>query len=223
MSSRVQWNWLFRWPPGIALTTLRYFLRPLPTHRVDEHEIVVVPELPEGCGSGIQTPERGSGRLFHRRYSVRIGSSLLEPEQLMCRLMADPNAAVPSEAALFETDVDHDSLRFGEELVVRMPGPWDGPVRVVHTSPTSFRLATLYGHLEAGQIEFRAARHHEELLFAIESWARSSDGTVDLFYDGINLFKELQTYLWARYCERVCELCGGQLVRNVEIYTGCER
>ena len=33
--------------------------------------------------------------------------------------------------------------------MVRMPGPWDGPVRVVDRSPTWFRFATLRGHLEA--------------------------------------------------------------------------
>ncbi|HEX3925196.1 MAG TPA: hypothetical protein VHY31_23150 [Streptosporangiaceae bacterium] len=38
-----------------------------------------------------------------------------------------------------------------------MPGPWDGPVRVVHTGAASFRFATLAGHLEAGEIEFRRA------------------------------------------------------------------
>lgn len=40
----------------------------------------------------------------------------------------------------------------GDEFVVRMPGPWDGPVRVVRRDESSFRLATLDGHLEAGEI-----------------------------------------------------------------------
>jgi hypothetical protein len=58
-----------------------------------------------------------------------------------------------------------------DEYVVRMPGPWDGPVRVVSVTPTSFRLATLDGHLEAGQIEFRAgpADDGDDLVFTIES------------------------------------------------------
>ncbi len=63
----------------------------------------------------------------------------------------------------------------GDEFVVRMPGPWDGPVRAVEVTPTSFRLATLTGHLEAGQIEFRAADDGGDLVFTIESWARSGD------------------------------------------------
>lgn len=44
-------------------------------------------------------------------------------------------------------------MNVGDEYLVRMPGPWNGPVRVVGRTPTSFRLATLQGHLEAGQLE----------------------------------------------------------------------
>ena len=48
-------------------------------------------------------------------------------------------------------------MAVGDEYVVRMPGPWDGPVRVVERTPTAFRFATLEGHLEAGQIRFARA------------------------------------------------------------------
>lgn len=50
------------------------------------------------------------------------------------------------------------ALCLGDEFLVRMPGPWDGPVRVVRRDPAAFRLATLNGHLEAGEIEFRPSR-----------------------------------------------------------------
>ena len=49
-----------------------------------------------------------------------------------------------------------------------MPGPWDGPVRVIDVGDRSFRLATLAAHLEAGQIEFRVS-HDELITFEIES------------------------------------------------------
>ncbi|RCW40988.1 uncharacterized protein DUF1990 [Halopolyspora algeriensis] len=218
----MRWHWAYRWPPGIVLTTLRYFLCPPPIHRVDEHEAVLAPELPDACGRGIQTIEQGTGRSFHRRYGVFITASRLEPEQIMGRLMADPNAAVPPEIALFETEDGHDTMRVGDELVVRMPGPWEGPVRVIHTSSTSFRLATLAGHFEAGQIEFRTVGDGEQLRFEIESWARCSDEVVNLLYDRLTLLREMQTYLWARYCEQVCALCGGDPPRSVDVYTGCE-
>lgn len=96
------WNWLFRWPPGLVLAGLRYFLDPLPVYRVDEDEPVVVPELPSEGSSGLQVPENGTGVMFHRDYWARIRSSSSGPEQLMDRLNSDPNEAVPLEVALFD-------------------------------------------------------------------------------------------------------------------------
>ena len=66
-------------------------------------------------------------------------------------------------------------IEVGEEIRVRLPGPWNGPVRVIAVSECSFRLATLRGHMEAGEIEFRARDDGDRLVFEIESWARSSD------------------------------------------------
>ena len=76
-------------------------------------------------------------------------------------------------------------LAVGDEFVVRMPGPWDGPVTVVDRTPTSFRFATLKGHLEAGQIEFRTSADGDAVRFEIESWARSGDRLSGLLYDRV--------------------------------------
>ena len=75
-------------------------------------------------------------------------------------------------------------LEQGDEYVVRMPAPWDGPVRVVHRDTTSFRLATLNRHLEAGQIEFRARDETEpgRLRFEIEAWSVAGDRWARLLY-----------------------------------------
>ena len=97
-------------------------------------------------------------------------------------------------------------MREGEEFVVRMPGPWDGPVRVVHRDAKSFRLATLDGHLEAGQIEFRAFRAGDGLRFEIESWARAGDRLSDLMYNKLRLAKEIQLNMWTHFCIRAATL-----------------
>jgi len=102
---------------------------------------------------------------------------------------------------------------------VRMPGPWDGPVRVVHRTPTSFRLATLDGHLEAGQIEFRAATRDGSLEFTIESWARSGDRLSDLMYRHLRLSKEVQLHMWTSVLERVVKLARGHRLGPIAILT----
>jgi hypothetical protein len=90
-----------------------------------------------------------------------------------------------------------------------MPGPWDSPVRVVHRDDHSFRLATLAGHLETGEIEFRAGPEGDALRFEIESWARAGDRLSALLYNRLRLAKEIQLNMWSHFCLRAAALAGG--------------
>lgn len=212
-----------RWPLGMALTSWRYLWRTTPLHRVDEEG------GPDDAGPAlassvederIQRLEDGVGALFRRRYGVRIDRPRMSAEQLMAMIMEDPNRPAPVEVALFrKTGGDKTPLEPGDEFVVRMPGPWDGPVRVVDRSPTSFRLATLRGHLEAGQIEFRAHESGSELWFEIESWTRSGDRLCELLYDRVRIVKEMQLHMWVHYCERAGKLAGGRMRGGVHVHT----
>jgi hypothetical protein len=127
----------------------------------------------------------------------------------MEKIAADPNKVAPTELARFIKQVgEKEVMQLGDEFTVRMPGPWDGPVRVVDVSPTSFRLATLDGHLEAGQIEFRAY-DDDDLVFEIESWARSGDKLSSLLFDRLRFAKEVQLHMWLSVLERATRLAGG--------------
>ena len=131
-----------------------------------------------------------------------------------------PDRAAPSEFATFKKAAgDEGAMRPGDEYVVRMPGPWDGPVRVVEVSPTSFSLATLVGHLEAGQIAFRAKGGRDRLDFEIESWARSGDRLSDLLYDRLRMSKEVQLHMWTSFLELVIRLSGGTRDQALRIHT----
>lgn len=94
-----------------------------------------------------------------------------------------------------------------------------GPVRVVAVTPTSFRLATLDGHLEAGQIEFRAADETGDVVFTIESWARSGDRLSNVLYKTVPLAKEVQLHMWTSFLENVAKLAGGRLRGGLDIDT----
>ena len=169
------------------------------------------PPLPTECEwDDLQEPTDGTGTLFHRLYWTRIRETPFDAEQLMTRLQADPNRVCPNEFAVFQKLRGRATMRFGDEFVVRMAAPWDGPVRVVDVTPTSFRLATLDGHLEAGQIEFRARDEDALLYFQIESWARSADWLTDKLYAHLRMSKEVQLHMWTSVIERTARLAKGR-------------
>jgi uncharacterized protein (UPF0548 family) len=203
-----------RWPFGVALTSWRYLWRLTPIERWEWSGSLPQddgPPLPPGTDrEDLQPADDGAGPLVHRLYRVRMRCTPLSPDELMTRLTRDLDAVAPSEFASFQklSGAD-DDVRVGDEYVVRMPGPWDGPVRVVERTRTSFRLATLSGHLEAGQIEFRARTGDGTLEFTIESWARSGDRLSDLMYTHLRLSKEVQLHMWTSVLERVVELAQG--------------
>jgi hypothetical protein len=214
-----------RWPVGMGLAFWRYLWRTMPLHRSDEDgspERDLPPPLPERllADERVQRLEDGSGPLFRRRYRVRIEGSSCTPEQLMAEILREPNRAAPIEVAVFrKTRGTEGPLEVGDEFVVRMPGPWDGPVLVVDRGPTSFRFATLAGHLEAGQIEFRTAAEDGGLRFEIESWARSGDRLSSLLFDQLKLAKEMQLHMWTHFCERAAKLAGGRIRGGIHIQT----
>ena len=179
------------------------------------------PPLPEGVRrEDLQLPADGAGPLFHRRYEARIREPRMTADALIDLLARDPNRATPTEFARFRrAGGGAERLRLNDELLVHMPGPWNGPVRVAEITSTSFRLTTLAGHLEAGQIEFSAADDDGALQFRIESWARSGDRLSNFLFEHLRMAKEVQLHMWSSFLERVADVAGGRLTGGIVIET----
>jgi hypothetical protein len=213
-----------RWPVGIGLTSWSYMWRTTPMHRREEIGDLAN-DAPADLPSGVATDEvqhasDGAGPLFHRRYSALVREPQLSPEELIEHVARDLNKVTPTSFAVFQkVEGDDDAMDVGDEYVVRMAAPWDGPVRVIDRTPRSFRFATLDGHLEAGQIEFRAAPAPEGLRFEIESWARSGDRLSNLLYHKLRMAKEIQLHMWTSFLERVAKASGGRLTGGIDIRT----
>ena len=220
-----RWLLALTWPAGITLTSWDYMWRTTVLHRRETVEAAVADHLPPSYPAGVDDAEvqglqNGVGPLFHRHYSTRIRQSTLSASALMTELKTDLNQAAPKKFARFQRVLGDDPcLRLGDEYVVRMPGPWDGPVRVIADDERSFRLATLSGHLEAGQIEFRARPEGEVIAFEIESWARSADRLSNLLYHKVRMAKEVQLHMWTSFLEGVIALSGGTMSGGVDIDT----
>jgi hypothetical protein len=209
------------WPLGIAVVSWRYMWRTTPLHRSEEEggPADLSGLADEATGDRRQPAATGVGPLLHRCYSVNIANTQMTPEKLIDRVADRLNQASPEMATFRKTRGAEGGLRAGDELVVRMPGPWDGPVRVGHRDATSFRLDTLEGHLEAGQIEFRASHAGELLRFEIESWARAGDRLSNLMYNKLRLAKEIQLNMWTHVCIQAATLAGGRVRGGVTIRT----
>lgn len=206
------------------VTAWGYLWRTTPMHRSETAGSLPgdgPPSLPEGTATdGIQLPENGHGPLLRRRYRVDVLDAAVSAEDLMGRIAADLNQVVPWGLAHFERLRGAEgALALGDEFAVRMPGPWDGPVRVIERTPRSWRFATLQDHLEAGQIEWRAADDDGALRFEVESWSRPGDRLSHLLHHHLRMAKEVQLHMWMSVLERVTRLAGGRMRDGISICT----
>lgn len=216
-----------RWLFGTALVSWRYLWQITPLHRVEQRGrpgADAPPPLPEDlCDDRVQRAEHGVGSLFHRRFSVRIAGARRTANDVISDVAEHFGRFVPREVVNVRTSSSNGSANLGpgDEFVVQMPGPWDGPVRVVHLDRTRLRLATLRGHLEAGQVQFHAEPDGADIVFTVEAWARPSTRVVRLLYAHLRLAKEIQLNMWVRFCRAAATRAGGRMVDGVHIRTYC--
>jgi hypothetical protein len=215
------------WAAGIPFASWRYVARDVEIRREQSDCPWPLEGFPDGETPAPGDPATlrpaadGYGPAYRRLYRVCVDDPLLSAEELMAVMHNDPSVACPVEVARFEkTRGRPGQIEPGDEFRVRLPGPWNGPVRVIDVGEHSFRLATLQGHMEAGEIEFRASPMPDgRLRFEIESWARSGDRVFDLLYDHLGVSRELQLNMWAHFLERVAQISGGVVRDAIEVYT----
>ena len=213
-----------RWPLGVALTSWSYIWRTTPMHRRElpgSWDEDAPPGLAQRVeDAGVQRAQDGVGPFLRRRYRVVLREPRASATEVMDELQRDPNLVAPGALGHFaKTRGPDDALRVGDEFTVRMPGPWDGPVRVIERTPTSFRFATLDGHIEAGQIEWRARDGDGGLTFEIESWSRPGDRLSHLMHHRLRMAKEVQLHMWTSVLERVVRRYGAGRAGALDIET----
>ncbi|WP_370326834.1 DUF1990 family protein [Euzebya sp.] len=221
---------IVRWALSLAHAGVLYLGHRVPLFRRGRR-LVEPPAPPDLERDVVDGPSRvlrasaGVGPLYHRRYRIAFTDSHLQPEEVMARIRDDLNCAVPAQMARFESPDPAERgpmpVEVGREYVVHLPGPWNGPVRVVEADDSSFTLVTLEGHVEAGQITFRVLPHerYDWVVFEIESFARCASRLFDLLYHRLPLASEAQLHMWASFCERVVDLAGGVVMTSVEVDT----
>ncbi len=213
---------LARWLLGTLLVSWRYLWTTVPLHREELRgggAEDLPPHIPdELLDEQVQLAAGGVGPMFHRRFRVRIADSRLSPDELLAAVLGGFHRFVPREVVGIRRE-ETGLLAVGEQFVVEMPGPWNGPVRVVQADAGCLRLATLQGHLEAGQVQFRSYEDSGHLVFEVEAWARCATALVQLLYVRLRLAKEIQLNMWVRFCRSAVRAAHGRLVDGVHIST----
>lgn len=213
------------WPFGLVATSYAYIWRTTVLHRREldgRYDDDGPPPFPAGADlEEVRAPQDGSGALLHRTYRSRVRASRIDARELMHQLQADPNVVAPTTLAKFtKVEGEPGHMAVGDEFFIRMPGPWDGPVRCIHVDERSFRFATLDGHLEAGQIEWAAADVEPGVVaFRVESWSAPGDRMSNLLHHRLRMAKEVQLHMWTSVHEQVAKRCGGRLTGGIDIET----
>ena len=183
---------------------------------------------PAAGDSGRRLPRRGPAP--PRRVGAAVSSRLQrrDPRQrLECgradRLRerrSEPRCAPVAGPLSEDARARQGQMRVGDEWVVRMPGPWDGPVRTIEVGPEHFRFATLAGHLEAGQIEWRADGTTTGCCAFRSSPGRGrGTGSRRSCTTGCGWRRRCSCTCGARWWRRSSDLAGGRLERGIEIET----
>lgn len=181
-----------------------------------------IPQAAQHGATPLQLPIDGHGPVFQRCYQADIADPAASASALMRQIMLNLPDFSPDALAEFTKAEDRREMQVGDEYDIKILGPWNGSVRVIEVKPTTFALATLEGHPEAGQISFQLNPHPtlaNALRFEIQSWARSRDALVQLTYQHLKLGQEAQTNTWVTFCQRVVEASGGTLCGEVEVST----
>jgi len=167
----------------------------------------------------LQPPEDGAGPLTNRRYEIHIVAADVNARDLLEMFRSDPNRFSPNRLATFVPDPSPSGLRAGDDVEIKIPGPWDAPVRVGEVTNDRLRLETKSGHLEAGWIEFRSTDSDVGIRFTIESYARSGDPVIDVLYHRLGIAKYVQSEMWVQVLEGLQSASGGYRSERVQVRT----
>ncbi len=202
------------WLVGAPLAVFRFLRREIPIVEIDP----VGASLPaEDPPSAPREEDAGVGPVVHRLYSATIPEPKLTADRLLAIIAADPNVIAPSEVLRFEKTRGRPGiLEEADELLIRMAGPWNGPVKVTRRWQEGFRLTATRGHPQLGQVELRARDAGGELTIEIQTRERAA-GAVFHALQRIGLIRRMQSYTWAEMLENAAQLAGGRRPERITV------
>ncbi len=214
MSRSLARRWMRRigWLVGAPLAIFRFLRREILVEQIDGSDPVAPLPAADLRDSPSQT-EPGLGPVAHHLYVATTRSPQLATEQLLAIIAADPNVVAPTEVLRFQRPPGTSgSLQKGDEVLIRMAGPWNGPMRVTEKGDERLRLAALPGHPQHGQIELRVRPRngeHNDIVIELQTRERAA-GLSFYLLQRVGLIQRMQSYTWAEILQNAARLAGGQ-------------
>ena len=135
----------------------------------------------------------------------------MSPEHVIAEATSDLDRVAPTEFASFNKVLGREDM-IGDRRRVRRPDarPVGRPRGVVDRKPTSFRVATLDGHLGPARSSSRPGRADPWSSGSSRGRARG-DRFSNLLYDRLRMSKEIELHMWTSVFKRVPKFAGGRL------------
>jgi hypothetical protein len=161
--------------------------------------------------------EPGVGRQVHLAVSATIQPPKLSAGRLLAIIAADPNILAPSEVLRFEkTRGKPGRLEEGDELLIRMAGPWNAPVRITRRWEEGFRVAATRGHPQIAQVELRMRDDRGEIVVEIQTRERAAGVKFHLL-QRVKLVQRMQSYTWGEMLQNAGQLAGGRQLERITV------
>ncbi len=197
------------WLVGAPLAVFRFLRREIPIVEIDPAG-AADPLANEDRDTAQREHQDGVGPVVHRLFSATIHAPKLTADRVLAIVSADPNVIAPSEVLRFEkVRGEQGGLRETDEYVIRMAGPWNGPVKVTRRWDEGFRLTATRGHPQLGQVELRLRDRDGTIAMEIQTRERAA-GISFHALQRIGLIRRMQFYTWAEMLENAAQLAGGR-------------
>jgi hypothetical protein len=193
---------LIGWAIGVPLATFRFLARRIPIERV------------------ASPAEWVADGLVHRRVWVECERPQLSATRLLNIIAADPNVVVPTEVLQFhKTAGDPRQLVVGDRYLIRMAGPWDGPVIVAARDDNGVRLESCPGNPQQGHVDFLVQDKGGRLRIEIASRYRPASRAFRALARFLPLVERMEIHTGGHILEMAAQLAGARPPQRIWVQT----
>jgi hypothetical protein len=188
------------WAVGVPLATFRFLARRVPIERV--------PAPAEWAADG----------LVHRRLWAECEGPQLPATRLLDIIAADPNVVMPTEVLQFhKASGDPGRLAVGDRYLIRMAGPWDGPVSIATRDKNRVRLESCPGNPQQGHIDFVVEDDGERLRIEIASRYQSASRAFRVLTRSLPLVERMEVHAGGHILEMAAQLAGARPPERIRL------